>query len=146
VLTYGTALAAQFGSGECGQCAHGDESEADLVVTVPRVVYSLRNKNICQVACGGLHNAAVTTEGRVITWGCNDDKALGRDGDEKVPMVIESLRWGMRIRAHTHTHIHTYRHTYIPTNNYICIPQSHVMCMPAQRCLAPHTPTPRSLA
>jgi regulator of chromosome condensation len=57
---------------------------------------------------GGLHNAALTQEGRIWTWGCNDDGALGRgtctihevrthyhhiktDGDEFVPAPVEGL-------------------------------------------------------
>ena len=55
----------QFGSGECGQCAHGNDTTADILVTAPRVVYSLRDKNVCSVACGGLHNVALTSEGKV---------------------------------------------------------------------------------
>lgn len=41
---------------------------SDIVVTVPRVVYSLRAKNVCNIACGALHNVAVTSEGRVRLW------------------------------------------------------------------------------
>lgn len=64
----------QFGSSECGQCAHGGRAVSDIVVTVPRVVYSLRGKNVCNIACGALHNVAVTSEGRVcgvcsLVWG-----------------------------------------------------------------------------
>ncbi len=55
----------QFGSSECGQCAHGGRSVSDILVPVPRVVYSLRGKNVCNIACGALHNVAVTSEGRV---------------------------------------------------------------------------------
>ncbi len=31
-----------FGSGDCGQLAHGVENDADLMVRFPRIVYSLR--------------------------------------------------------------------------------------------------------
>lgn len=60
---------------------------------VPRVVYSLRGKNVCNIACGALHNVAVTSEGRVYTWGCNDDGAVGREGDEAVPMLVPDIRY-----------------------------------------------------
>lgn len=60
----------QFGSSECGQCAHGGRAVSDIVVTVPRVVYSLRGKNVCNIACGALHNVAVTSEGRVSQVRC----------------------------------------------------------------------------
>lgn len=32
-----------FGSGDCGQLAHGTEEDDDLMVKFPRVVYSLRS-------------------------------------------------------------------------------------------------------
>jgi regulator of chromosome condensation len=32
-----------FGSGDCGQLAHGTENDEDLMVKYPRVVYSLRS-------------------------------------------------------------------------------------------------------
>ena len=38
--TYGEVLT--FGSGDCGQLAHGIEEDNDLMVKYPRVVYSLR--------------------------------------------------------------------------------------------------------
>jgi regulator of chromosome condensation len=37
---YGEVLT--FGSGDCGQLAHGVEEDDDLMVKFPRVVYSLR--------------------------------------------------------------------------------------------------------
>jgi len=67
-----------FGSGECGQLAHGIDSEDDLNVDRPRIVYSLRDKHIRLLACGGIHTIAVGADGRVWSWGCNDDGALGR--------------------------------------------------------------------
>ena len=36
-------------------------------------IYSLRSKLVCSVSCGGLHNAAVTSDGKCYTWGCNDE-------------------------------------------------------------------------
>ncbi len=86
-----------FGSGDCGQLAHGDEQE-DLLVKHPRVVRSLQNKRVVSIACGGLHNAIVTAVGEVFTWGCNDDGSLGRgklrDGEEQIPGRV-SLPQGM---------------------------------------------------
>jgi regulator of chromosome condensation len=38
--SYGEVLT--FGSGDCGQLAHGIESDDDLMVKYPRIVYSLR--------------------------------------------------------------------------------------------------------
>ena len=67
-----------FGSGECGQLAHGVEDESALSVLRPRIVTSLRDKQVRLVACGGIHSVAVGDDGRVWSWGCNDDGALGR--------------------------------------------------------------------
>jgi len=86
-----------FGSGECGQAGHGVEEERDLIVKKPRIVHSLRDKQIRSLAAGGLHTVAVGADGRVWTWGCNDDGALGRvttsaanpdAPDENMPMTI----------------------------------------------------------
>ena len=35
-----------FGSGDCGQLAHGVENDDDLMVRFPRVVYSLRSGRV----------------------------------------------------------------------------------------------------
>ncbi|KJZ72259.1 hypothetical protein HIM_08300 [Hirsutella minnesotensis 3608] len=35
--------------------------------------------HITAVACGGMHTIALTVEGRIVTWGVNDEFALGRD-------------------------------------------------------------------
>jgi regulator of chromosome condensation len=91
-----------FGSGECGQLAHGVEEEDDLSVRKPRIVTSLRDKHVRVVACGGIHSVAVGADGRVWSWGCNDDGALGRatgpydpedlakgfKGDENFPALV----------------------------------------------------------
>lgn len=90
--TYGEVLT--FGSGDCGQLAHGSEDIADLEVKYPRVVYSLRDKKVMGIACGGIHNAIYTSSGQVYTWGCADDGALGRIGDENMPMLVDvSSSW-----------------------------------------------------
>jgi len=87
--SYGEVLT--FGSGDCGQLAHGTEKDDDLMVRFPRVVYSLRDKKVCGIACGGLHNAVVTENGQVYTWGCADDGSLGRIGDENIPILVDGL-------------------------------------------------------
>eukprot|EP01031_Cornospumella_fuschlensis_P043807 gene43807-53571_t len=87
--SYGEVLT--FGSGDCGQLAHGTERDEDLMVKYPRTVYSLRDKKVVGIACGGIHNAVYTEAGQVFTWGCADDGTLGRRGDESVPMLVEGL-------------------------------------------------------
>jgi hypothetical protein len=34
----------------------------------------------------------VTSSGAVYTWGCDDDKALGRPGPEGSPVIVDDLR------------------------------------------------------
>jgi len=87
--TYGEVMT--FGSGDCGQLAHGVEEDRDLMVRYPRIVRSLRDKRVAMIACGGLHNAVVTEDGQVYTWGCADDGSLGRSGDENVPSLVPGL-------------------------------------------------------
>lgn len=87
--TYGEVLT--FGSGDCGQLAHGTEKSEDLEVRYPRVVFSLRDKKVVGIACGGIHNAIYTAQGHVYTWGCSDDGSLGRMGDENIPILVGGL-------------------------------------------------------
>ncbi|OHE91325.1 hypothetical protein CORC01_13354 [Colletotrichum orchidophilum] len=44
----------------------------------PRAQTSLRPFDIVQISAGGMHCAALTNNGEVLTWGVNDDGALGR--------------------------------------------------------------------
>ncbi|KAI5925142.1 regulator of chromosome condensation 1/beta-lactamase-inhibitor protein II [Camillea tinctor] len=60
----------------------GEEKTAKLRpcdVRRPRLNPVLSSAGTVQVACGGMHAAALTREGRVLTWGVNDEKALGRE-------------------------------------------------------------------
>ena len=61
-----------------------------MTVSFPRVVYSLRDKQVFSIACGGLHNAVVTASGQVYTWGCSDDGSLGREGNEAIPSLVDA--------------------------------------------------------
>jgi hypothetical protein len=43
---------------------------------------------------GGIHNAAISSTGELWTWGCNDEKALGRvveAGQEWLPARVTKL-------------------------------------------------------
>ena len=44
---------------------------------------------IVKLVCGGMHTAAIATSGAVFTWGCNDEGALGRGGNEEHPAVVK---------------------------------------------------------
>jgi hypothetical protein len=50
--SYGEVLT--FGSGDCGQLAHGIDEDEDLMVKYPRIVYSLRYNQYDNVICNTL--------------------------------------------------------------------------------------------
>ncbi|KAL1925011.1 uncharacterized protein VTP21DRAFT_4665 [Calcarisporiella thermophila] len=75
-----------FGNGDCGQLGLGDER---TTVKAPFPLPAL--DNIVEITAGGLHCLAVTNEGKVISWGCNDKFVLGRSGDEYEPAPVEGL-------------------------------------------------------
>ncbi len=48
-----------------------------------------------KIVCGGLHTLALTNEGQIFSWGCNDDGALGRTGTESLPGLVDGLKLAM---------------------------------------------------
>ncbi|CAJ2505814.1 Uu.00g132080.m01.CDS01 [Anthostomella pinea] len=74
-----------FGEGSAGELGLGStpyEGKKPKDVKRPRFNHNLdadKGVEIVQIACGGMHVAALTSIGNVLTWGVNDDKALGRD-------------------------------------------------------------------
>ena len=81
-----------FGSGDCGQLGHGVSDppveEEETVVVRPKKIKAFANaKNIRLIVCGGLTNGVVDSKG-LWTWGCADDGALGREGDENLPTLV----------------------------------------------------------
>ena len=69
-----------FGEGSGGELGLGNAKTAQDVKR-PRLNAFLSSKEVgvVQVACGGMHCAALTHDGKVLTWGVNDQGALGRD-------------------------------------------------------------------
>ncbi|KAK0751438.1 regulator of chromosome condensation 1/beta-lactamase-inhibitor protein II [Schizothecium vesticola] len=69
-----------FGEGSTGELGLGHlryEGKKPIDVKRPRINHNL--KDIVQVACGGMHGAALTSSNTILTWGVNDQGALGRD-------------------------------------------------------------------
>ncbi|KAF4772933.1 hypothetical protein HER10_EVM0008154 [Colletotrichum scovillei] len=58
----------------------------------PHAQKSLLSYHIVQISAGGMHCAALTSHGEVLTWGVNDDGALGRaktpDAPEEGPQDL----------------------------------------------------------
>jgi regulator of chromosome condensation len=46
-------------------------------------------RQIVYISCGGMHTVALASDGSVYTWGCNDEKALGREGAENLPLKVD---------------------------------------------------------
>ncbi|KAJ6442177.1 regulator of chromosome condensation [Purpureocillium lavendulum] len=72
-----------FGSGENGELGLGPRHTAS---TRPRLNPFLDAKDpnalhVVRLACGGMHTVALTADNRLVTWGVNDNDALGRRTD-----------------------------------------------------------------
>lgn len=81
-----------LGQGDIGQLGLG-ENMVERKKPYP-VGGALSGLNIIQVACGGMHTIALTDEGKVYTWGCNDEGSLGRttsEGEEYSPGLVSLI-------------------------------------------------------
>lgn len=63
-----------IGSNEFSQCGIGDFQVTEA--TKLSIISSLDEFNIVDISAGFLHNAALTVDGKVVTWGCNDHGKL----------------------------------------------------------------------
>lgn len=76
-----TLTVLSFGSGECGELGLGVKRTS---TRLPRPNPYLDPKDaskfhVVQLSCGGMHTIALTEDNKILTWGVNDDGALGRD-------------------------------------------------------------------
>lgn len=67
-----------FGEGGSGELGLGATSKA-IDVKRPRYNEALSNHDVVRIATGGMHVVALTKGNRILTWGVNDNGALGRD-------------------------------------------------------------------
>lgn len=83
-----------WGEGEDGKLGHGNRSPCDR----PRVVESLRGKEIVAIAAGGAHSACITSGGELFTWGKGRYGRLGHGDseDQARPKMVEALK-GFRV-------------------------------------------------
>lgn len=77
-----------FGSGDCGQLGMGED-----VVSCPRPKRHpfFEDKEIVRLSAGGLHTLALSRHGKVYSWGCNDEKALGHAAEEFTVSQVHGL-------------------------------------------------------
>jgi regulator of chromosome condensation len=73
-----------FGEGSSGELGLGSKAvdgKKPIDVKRPRLNGNLSAKTVgvVQIAVGGMHCAAITVENKILTWGVNDQGALGRD-------------------------------------------------------------------
>ncbi|OAA70705.1 Regulator of chromosome condensation/beta-lactamase-inhibitor protein II [Cordyceps fumosorosea ARSEF 2679] len=73
-----------FGEGTSGELGLGSKKvngKKPIDVKRPRLNENLGAKSVgvIQIACGGMHAAALTRDHKILTWGVNDQGALGRD-------------------------------------------------------------------
>lgn len=67
-----------FGTGSMGELGLGPASK-NKTVKRPRLNAFLAEADVIDVAVGGMHAVALLKDGRVLSWGVNDQGALGRD-------------------------------------------------------------------
>lgn len=70
-----------FGSGECGELGLGP-SVTEALKPRMNAFFDLDEPSafhVVQLDCGGMHTIALTNKNRIVTWGVNDNGALGRD-------------------------------------------------------------------
>jgi alpha-tubulin suppressor-like RCC1 family protein len=78
-----------FGRGHEGQLGHGDESYHQVI---PRKVDLL--SNVISISCSFENTAAVTSDGKVYTWGDGTEGQLGYDTEgynQDIPRVVEGI-------------------------------------------------------
>lgn len=70
-----------FGNGDCGELGLGARvTEAPVPKLNPYLDPDDATKlHVVQLSCGGQHTAALTADNQIVTWGSNDNGALGRD-------------------------------------------------------------------
>ncbi|WUR04993.1 regulator of chromosome condensation [Vairimorpha necatrix] len=77
VYVFGSNATAQLGLGE-----HEDSTH------IPKLLDFFNNKKVIKIHCGTIHTLALT-DSALYSWGCNDEYALGREGDESIPLEVE---------------------------------------------------------
>ncbi|KAJ6256117.1 Alsin [Drechslerella dactyloides] len=77
-----------FGKGDMCELGLGPNAKA-RTVTRPRLnpFLLMDPVGVVEVAVGGMHTAVLTHDGRILTWGVNDQNALGRSTTWEAPEV-----------------------------------------------------------
>jgi alpha-tubulin suppressor-like RCC1 family protein len=76
-------------SGDFGQLGNGDRSSS----VTPVAVDALDDVPVAQISLGTAHNAVLTADGQVLTWGHGSGGRLGHgdEDDQLVPVPVSGL-------------------------------------------------------
>eukprot|EP00794_Sanderia_malayensis_P020427 gene20427-22440_t len=69
-----------MGQGDVGQLGMGEDI---MEKKKPGIVPNLDGVDMVQICCGGMHTVALSSDGKLYTWGCNDEGALCRATSEE---------------------------------------------------------------
>ncbi|KAI5148775.1 regulator of chromosome condensation [Enteropsectra breve] len=75
-----------FGSNTMYQLGLPEDVESTHIPTKHEF---FEDKEIEQIACGRIHSMVLCKGNKLYTWGVNDDYALGRDGEEEQPELVD---------------------------------------------------------
>ena len=83
-----------WGSGEHGQLGHGDNQDRNVPVPIKSLRGNAKHARVADVACGSRHAMAMSSTGRMYSWGWNNHGQLGLGHREDVnePSLIASLK------------------------------------------------------
>lgn len=78
-----------WGEGEDGKLGHGNR----LTLEKPKMIESLKQKKIRDIACGSAHSAAISSQGELYTWGLGEYGRLGHGDNNTLlkPKMIHKL-------------------------------------------------------
>ncbi|KAI5704266.1 hypothetical protein M8J76_015702 [Diaphorina citri] len=98
-------LKCKTGGGVVLTCGQGDTGQLGLGPDVmERKTFALVEDldNVVEVVVGGMHTVCLTEDGKVYTWGCNDEGALGREAEgdsEFIPQTVNLPKKAVQISA-----------------------------------------------
>jgi Alpha-tubulin suppressor and related RCC1 domain-containing proteins len=68
-----------FGEGSSGELGLGPKNSIDVKRPRLNPLLDAEKVGVVDLATGGMHVAALTFDGKILTWGVNDNYALGRN-------------------------------------------------------------------
>jgi regulator of chromosome condensation len=69
------------GEGSAGELGMGPKKSVDVKRPRLNVLLDAKSVGVVQIATGGMHCVALTHDNKILTWGVNDQRALGRNTD-----------------------------------------------------------------